>query len=323
LPRLRDAPNDLFALVGEASEAMGLPQEFVEKDFWITELLRSVAEPVADAFVVFKGGTSLSKAFGLLERFSEDVDILLVVTRPFDKAFGKGSVDKILKRFCERTGEHLGIETDRQQLESSRTGQHRSMRYDYPARVVPEYVKRGVLLEIGVRGGPDPHQDRMVRSFVAEHAIGSLGVDESDYEEFALVPVPVLNAERTLFEKLALLHHLGATYPDSAQKLRGAGHHLYDVSKILNDETARSILESTPGLAAKMAEEIDENSERWGWPHTPRPREGYGASPIFDSAHPCKEAVRAGYEAVRTLVYGSLPSLEESLGLVRRNATLL
>src|SRR6266540_4838723 len=102
--RLRENPEDLFALVGRASEGLGLPVEFVEKDFWITELLRSVARPVDDAFVVFKGGTSLSKAFGLIERFSEDVDILLVVTRAFDKTFGKGSVDKIVKSI--RSEEH-------------------------------------------------------------------------------------------------------------------------------------------------------------------------------------------------------------------------
>jgi hypothetical protein len=323
LPRLRDAPNDLFALVGEASEAMRLPQEFVEKDFWISELLRSVTEPVDDAYIVFKGGTSLSKAFGLLERFSEDVDILLVVTRPFDKTFGKGGVDKILKRICDRAGEYLGVGSDRQQVEASRTGQHRSVRYDYPARVAPEYVKPGVLLEMGVRGGPDPRQERTVRSFVAQYAIDSLGVEESDYEEFAPVPVQVLKPERTLFEKLALLHHLGATYPDSAETLRRAGHHLYDVYMILNDEATRSILEASPRLAVELAKEIDRNSDQWGWAYTPRPDDGYGSSPIFESDHACQEAIRAGYEAVRTLVYGSVPSIEDCIALVRANAALL
>jgi predicted nucleotidyltransferase component of viral defense system len=61
MARLREHPDDLFALVAQASEALGLPLEFVEKDFWITELLRSVARPVDDAYVVFKGGTSLSR----------------------------------------------------------------------------------------------------------------------------------------------------------------------------------------------------------------------------------------------------------------------
>lgn len=66
--RLRDSADDLFALVGATSEHFGIPQEFVEKDYWVTELLRSTAQPVQDALVVFKGGTSLSKGFGLIER---------------------------------------------------------------------------------------------------------------------------------------------------------------------------------------------------------------------------------------------------------------
>jgi|SRR5215467_12941590 len=65
MPRLRDHPDDLYALVSAASEAMHIPVEFVEKDFWVTELLRSVVSEAtaAGAVAVFKGGTSLSKAY--------------------------------------------------------------------------------------------------------------------------------------------------------------------------------------------------------------------------------------------------------------------
>jgi hypothetical protein len=57
-----------------------MPPEFVEKDFWVTELLRAVVSEAdgAGAVAVFKGGTSLSKGYRLIERFSEDVGILLV-----------------------------------------------------------------------------------------------------------------------------------------------------------------------------------------------------------------------------------------------------
>jgi predicted nucleotidyltransferase component of viral defense system len=57
---------------------MRIPVEFVEKDFWVTELLRAVVSEaaVSCAVAIFKGGTSLSKAYRIIERFSEDVDIL-------------------------------------------------------------------------------------------------------------------------------------------------------------------------------------------------------------------------------------------------------
>lgn len=237
--RLREHPDDLFALVGQASEALGLPLEFVEKDFWIIELLRSVARPVDDAYVVFKGGTSLSKAFGLIERFSEDVDVLVVVTRAYTKDFGKGSVDKILKLICSRSGEDLGVGEGDQALEGSGKGEHRNVRYRYPTPVAASVVQPGVLLEMGVRGGPDPSSRRTIRSFVSQHATGSLGLPETEYDELTAVDIEVLNPERTLFEKLAILHHLASNYPQSEDELRGAARHLYDTYKLLTDSGVR------------------------------------------------------------------------------------
>jgi len=75
--RLRAQPADLAALAAAASDRLGLPLAVVEKDVWVVELLRSIARPVDDGLLIFKGGTSLSKAYGIIERFSEDVDVLL------------------------------------------------------------------------------------------------------------------------------------------------------------------------------------------------------------------------------------------------------
>jgi predicted nucleotidyltransferase component of viral defense system len=75
--RLRQRPDDLLALTAATADALAIPAEFVEKDFWVVELLRSLFQPSdvsADVTIVFKGGTSLSKGFGLTQRFSEDVD---------------------------------------------------------------------------------------------------------------------------------------------------------------------------------------------------------------------------------------------------------
>lgn len=311
MARLREAPDDLFALVGRASEGLGLPQEFVEKDFWITELLRSVTQPVDHAYVLFKGGTSLSKAFGLIERFSEDVDILLVVTKAFDKTFGKGSVDKILKSVCSRARGDLGLGEDDMRLEGSGTGEHRNVRYYYPARLTPRVVRPGVLLEMGVRGGPDPRSSRTIRSFISQFSTESLGLSENEYEEFATVEVEVLNPERTLFEKLAMLHHLASQYPESADELRGAARHLYDVFKLLTSSELRSLLESQSGLGVELALDIDAISEKWGWDHTARPDDGYAMSPIFDASHSCQEALAAGWASMRPLIYGEVPTLDQ------------
>ena len=78
--RLIDDPDGVSALAAQVSDRLGIPAEHVEKDFWVTEVLRGAVHGAAQAgvVVVFKGGTSLSKAFGLIQRFSEDVDMLVI-----------------------------------------------------------------------------------------------------------------------------------------------------------------------------------------------------------------------------------------------------
>jgi hypothetical protein len=317
--RLRDAPDDLFALVGEASEALGLPQEFVEKDFWITEILRSLTRPIDGAYVVFKGGTSLSKAFGLLERFSEDVDILLVA----DQELGRGAVDRILKELCGRAALDLALSDEQIDFQSSSRGVHRNVRYLYPARAQSNVVKPGALLEMGVRGGPEPRQERVVTSLVASHAVNGLGAHTEEYVEFAAVSVQTLSPERTLFEKLALLHHLGETFPESQDELRRSGRHVYDIARLLNHEATVNAISSTPGLAGQLAEDVCRRGEQWGWPYTPRPADGYGASAIFDPSHGCQETLRGAYELVRALIYGEMPTFDDCQKAVRLHSGIL
>ena len=99
MPKLALQPAERAALVNLAVEwyatkGKNIPAENIEKDFWVTEALRSLATPLVhpimgssgapsgflEARVVFKGGTSLSKAHGLIDRFSEDIDLFVMVT---------------------------------------------------------------------------------------------------------------------------------------------------------------------------------------------------------------------------------------------------
>lgn len=69
--------NRLFRqAVLATAQAMQLPEVFVEKDYWVTLALKAVFGSSAAADCVFKGGTSLSKCYGLIDRFSEDVDLV-------------------------------------------------------------------------------------------------------------------------------------------------------------------------------------------------------------------------------------------------------
>lgn len=319
MTKLRERLDDLFAAVGAAAQATGLREEFIEKDYWVTELLRSVAAPLDDARVVFKGGTSLSKAFGIIERFSEDVDILLVVTRPPSKAFGKGSIDRIIKHVCARAGEDLGITADGQSIEASETGVHRNVRYAYPASHGSSVVAPGVLLEMGRRGS-GAMTSVPLRSLLADHLVGSGAVGEFEFEDLAPVQVDVLDPDRTLVEKLALLHRLGVGHPGTTDLIRRSGRHLYDVALLLRDHRVRQTIAS-PGHVPRLAEEADDSSREWEMQFEPRPTDGFASSPIF--SEPCLETLRNGYTEARTLFLGSPPSFEECLATVHDASPLL
>lgn len=317
MAKLRDSADDLFALVGAASEHLRVPQEFVEKDYWVTELLRSTAKPVDDAIVIFKGGTSLSKAFGLIDRFSEDVDILIVP----DQSFGKRRVHKILKHICERAGEDLDIAAENQLDRGSETGIHRNVHYIYPARLAPEIVTEGVLLEMGRRGGDLPRERRVLQSMIARYVIETGAAAEDEFEEFASFEIDVLAPERTLVEKLALLHRLSVN--DDGSALARNGRHLYDIYKLLTDESIMTKLRSDPATVARLAVDADAQSLKWELPVEPRPANGYGVSPAFELAHPPVQFLREGFGSALPLIYGTVPTFEECIEAVRGAAELL
>lgn len=308
--RLREQPDDLAALVDQASRALGIPPVFVEKDFWVTEVLRAVAQPVDGVVAIFKGGTSLSKAYGLIERFSEDVDILIVVE---DTTWSKPRVHKALKLICAGVAEHLGVPEDRDSVRSE-TGIHRDVRYLCPMRTTSPDVSEGVLLEMGRRGGDLPRHRRQLGSLVAEHAVGSGLARPDEFEEFATFEIDVLATERTLVEKLSLLHRLAVT--EDRDGLLRAGRHIYDIFNLLaHDETVRA-LGGDHAVAAAIAEDADHHSRLWNRAFQPRPTDGFAASPAFEESALAFEHLREGYSAAEGLIYGDVPSFEVCIDAV-------
>jgi hypothetical protein len=190
-------------------------------------MLRAVVSEAtaAGAVAVFKGGTSLSKGCRLVERFSEDVDILLVPPMEL-RAQGR---HQILKRICRSVAAHFGLSAGDGEVIQSETGVKRNARFAYTSRFGAGPLSEGVLLEMGVRGGPQPRTTMPLRSPAAEHALRS-GSDEGEFEEFAAVETDVLGHRPTL------------------------------------DVCAHD------GHVAALAEDIEANSRRYGWPFCPPTR---------------------------------------------------
>src|SRR6202795_2836132 len=91
----------------EHFQPRGLREAIIEKDYYVTEALR-IIEAEAGARVIFKGGTSLSKGWNLIQRFSEDIDIFLDPTA-FAPPLGKKAIDRELKALRDAVGTHPAL----------------------------------------------------------------------------------------------------------------------------------------------------------------------------------------------------------------------
>ena len=125
----------------------GLREAIIEKDYYVTEALR-IIEQEAGGRVIFKGGTSLSKGWGLIERFSEDVDIFLDPTA-FDPALGKKGIDRELKKLRDAIATHPALTFV---VKESQTigGFGRNDRFEYTQRFTGTGdIRNRVLVEAG------------------------------------------------------------------------------------------------------------------------------------------------------------------------------
>lgn len=224
--RLIDDPDGVAALAAAVADQTGIPAAHVEKDFWITEVLRGVTRAAAAASieVVFKGGTSLSKAFSLIQRFSEDVDVLVIL----DPQDSKNARDRTLKSLV--AGASSATVLDAISVpKATTTGAKRGARFHYRPQAAFQLggVSAGVFLELGSRGGGLPSTSTEVSSLLAEHAREQIRA----FPEIEPVRVRVLAPWRTLVEKLILLH-TAHSREDPATAIRGARHY-YDVHQLL------------------------------------------------------------------------------------------
>lgn len=327
--RLREHRDDLSGLIDVTAGALRIPAAYVEKDFWVTEVLRVstgdrtvplAGGAVGTAAFVFKGGTSLSRVFGLIDRFSEDVDLLAV----FPPDATMPARHKILKAVDADVSAHLNLSPADVRITSSTTGIKRYTTYPYLSDTPDRALAEGVVLELGTRGGSHPTSSHTYRSMVAEHAMAAFGDTETTWQEFAPFEVSVLAPERTLLEKLAAVHDAASRFETDADALPRLGRHFYDISCLLRSPGVRQALMAlgSSGVRA-LAADIDEHSDEAGMSWTSRPESGYAQSPAFNRGHPARLTIANAFERARPLIHGPQQSLDECIATVHEYSMFL
>ena len=178
----------------------GLTEQLVEKDYFVTEMLRVVAHRLPTQ-VIFKGGTSLSKAWQLIQRFSEDVD-LFVDPQKFRPALGKRGIDRELKTLRGSVAQHPAF----QLIEGNTSGGFgRSDHFRYTQHFGSvAAIRDNVLLESGTASGREPVVTVDLESYVARY-LRDKEIDMGAEDQTAF-PMQVMRFRRTFVEKLFAIH---------------------------------------------------------------------------------------------------------------------
>jgi len=321
---LRDDKADFEAGITRAAEQLGLAPLFIEKDYWVTQALRALHEQHPGAFV-FKGGTSLSKGYGLIERFSEDVDILVQPASGDSAAIREDR----LGAMADGVATALGVT----KMEARPPGRgrmpHRADVLVYP-RVVRTAVAvpledRGVLLETGYAGGEWPAEMVELRPLL----VGPLGITEGEYADTDSFAVRALAPVRTLMEKLSLLHHLATRFDaDAVAAANRFGRHYYDVYRLLEHPPTRAALQDRDQFDGILADMQLISARHYGGV-TERPPGGYAESPAFSppSGSELRDWLADAYSNAAGLmparVSGRWPSFGQVLRRVEQNSELL
>lgn len=249
------AAEERKAILDSLQLQTGLKSALIEKDWWVTAVLRSLFRLPYHEHISFKGGTSLSKCWGVIERMSEDIDI--GINREFLGFEGKLSKtqisDRLRRAACSFVREKLQHDLHKQMIDDGIAAEHFNIHVNItpisttdpevimveykPVADTVEYISPVVKIEVSGRSMTEP---------IAEVAISSI-IDAAVPNAIFAEPkfgVRAVLAKRTFLEKLFLLHEEYAK-GEGLIRIDRMSRHIYDVYKMLDTPIAAEALSDT------------------------------------------------------------------------------
>ncbi len=240
-------------IFNETAVSVGLPVAAIEKDWWVVRTIQLVFESSIGKDTVFKGGTSLSKVWNLIDRFSEDIDLAL--DRKFlgfnkeDDEMTASQVRRLREQSStfieqeyfpelEKRFKDSGLDVVQLRLSEIKTRDQDPLIIEVYYHSVVEknaYLYPRVLIEIGSRSMIEPFEERSFATLVAAKFKDRLFSDTP-------IMVPTVIPERTFLEKIYLLHE---EFQQSIDKIRvdRKSRHLYDLEKLMDTDYAKRALQ--------------------------------------------------------------------------------
>jgi nucleotidyltransferase AbiEii toxin of type IV toxin-antitoxin system len=303
----------------------------IEKDFWVVWTLKHLYELPDASLFNFKGGTSLSKAFGVIQRFSEDIDLIIdrahfgyQGANDIGSASSGTAVRKRMEKLEGDIGHYIdvallpalqnrfqGILTEPFRLEPN-PDRAQTVFFYYPTELEHNYIRPMVLIETGGNADTWPTVDRRIRPYVAEQVPAAFALSD--------VVVKTIDASRTFWEKLTILHktaHRFDSEPNWEPAVRYSRHY-YDVYRLSQSGIVDAAM-TDDGLldAVRIAAQTFFADKRAKY-------EEFAAGSIRLIPNDRGiAALRTDYEAMRDMIFGARPTFDEIVAESRRLDTIV
>ncbi|WP_066222911.1 nucleotidyl transferase AbiEii/AbiGii toxin family protein [Formosa haliotis] len=289
------------------AQRMGIADIYVEKDYWVTLTLYQIFKQPIGAETVFKGGTALSKCFDIIQRFSEDVDLVMVrketdTTSKMERKVKKPSkvIESILPEIYME-----GL--------TNKKGMLRKTVHQYPKVFKGKLgqVRDVIVLEASYLGRFEPYHTQYINSYIGEMMVA---VNQNDLAQaYDLMPfqVNVMDVTRTFCEKIMSLVRFSYGL-NAIQQLKDKIRHAYDIHQLMNLETVQVFFKSEAFIEmltqVKEDDRLSFKSENT-WLDYP-----IFKALIFSDTEQVWSQLKTSYShEFRMLVYGDLPEEKEVL----------
>lgn len=311
--KLHENPTLFKQAIAFTAQQMEILDIYVEKDYWVTLALHTIFENEIGKETVFKGGTALSKCFGIIERFSEDID--LVVLQAEDESGNQ--LKKKLKKITKVAG--TKIEEFEIKGITNKKGRIRKTAYNYAKEFKGEFgqVRDVIVIEATWLGKHEPYHKQNIHSYIFEMMQSTNQLELA--KEYNLLPfeVQVLDITRTVCEKIMSLVRFSCG-DNAIESLKNKVRHTYDIHQLLQNKEVKIFFESPDfdEMLLKVAQDDVESfktDNSWLANH---PNEAL----LFRELETTWNAIKSTYNnQFKNLVYGELPkdlAILETLQLV-------
>lgn len=304
-------------LFSETAALMNTTNAIVEKDFWVVWTLGKIFEDERlNKILMFKGGTSLSKVFNLIGRFSEDIDLILdwrLVTKenPLEEQQSKNKQVK----FNEQINENAKIYIKNELLPiisqilsplctCNIADDGFSINVRYPNAFDDSYLRPEILLEIGPLASWLPSDKFEISSFAA--------LKFPQVFKKAKCNVNTIIAKRTFWEKATILHHEANRPSESAMPIRYSRHY-YDLAMMAGDKVKDDALEDLELLKNVVDFKQKFYPRTWAKYEQATPGTLKLLPPEFRL-----DALRKDYQAMQNMIFDKKISFEEILNILNK-----